>query len=71
MEAVANNEIAELKAKVERLESLNGQLINLQRETKWELEKANESNKRLRRVAFRYMRMNHVPERSFSEGEIS
>tara|TARA_R100000963_G_C4621445_1_gene88832 strand:- start:250 stop:420 length:171 start_codon:yes stop_codon:yes gene_type:complete len=52
-----NDEIAELKAKVERLE--------------WELEKANESKKRLRRVAFRYMRMNHVPERSFSEGEIS
>jgi hypothetical protein len=38
-----NWEIAELKAKVERLE--------------WELEKANESKKRLRRMGFRYMRL--------------
>jgi len=38
-----NEENAELKALVSLLE--------------WELEKANESKKRLRRVAFRYMRL--------------
>ena len=39
----ANDEIAELKAKVQGLE--------------WKVEKANESKKRLRRVVLRYMRL--------------